>query len=266
MREQRVLRLLVTVRAYPEPSRSVIESSCTAGITSDQKWIRLFPLNSRSLVGSQKFHKYDWIEVNASRSRDPRPESYMPDPDSIKVVGKTESWKERRKLILPLAAQSIEELREQQAKTGQSLGLIRPKNILRLVIESSDDDEWREEQRAKLDQLSMLIAQPATRLQKIPHKFSYEFLCDDQRCERPHKMMAVDWEIHESWRKWSKTYGLAWEQKLRQRYEKDMISKNDTHFYVGTMFRHPNNWIIIGLFYPPTPKQTLQGALAIADN
>ncbi|MBI2867985.1 MAG: hypothetical protein HYX97_06595 [Chloroflexi bacterium] len=192
----------------------------------------------------------------------------MPDPDSMKVVGKAKGWEERRKLILPLVAQSIEELRERQVKTGQSLGVIKPKSILRLVIESSDDDEWREEQRAKLAQLPLptFVAKQPSPLQKIPHKFSYEFLCDDKKCERAHKMMVVDWEIHESWRKWSKTYGVGWEQKLRQRYENEMISKNDTYFYVGTMFRHPSNWIIIGLFYPPAPKQTLQGALAITDN
>ncbi|MBI2867615.1 MAG: hypothetical protein HYX97_04700 [Chloroflexi bacterium] len=265
MRNQNLLRVLVTVRAYPEPSRSVIESSCTAGITAGQEWIRLFPLNSRSLADSRKFQKYDWIEVSAVKSHDPRPESYVPDPDSMKVVGKAKGWEERRKLILPLQAQSIEELRERQARTRQSLGIIKPKRILRLAIEPSDD-EWREEQEAKLAQLSLFGAKAPSPLQKIPHKFSYEFLCDDTKCERAHKMMIVDWEIHESWRKWSKTYGSGWEPKLRQRYENEMISKNATYFYVGTMFRHPSNWIVIGLFYPPAPTQTLQSALAIVDN
>lgn len=27
----------------------------------------------------------------------------------------------------------------------------------------------------------------------------------------------------------------------------------DTHFYVGTVHRHPTEWIIVGLFYPPYP-------------
>jgi hypothetical protein len=30
-----------------------------------------------------------------------------------------------------------------------------------------------------------------------------------------------------------------------------MINKFDPHFYVGTVRRHPDSWIIIGLFYPP---------------
>jgi hypothetical protein len=63
--------------------------------------------------------------------------------------------------------------------------------------------------------------------------------------------MCTDWEIGESWRRWKKEYGDQWEEKFRQRYEKDMIENLDTHFFVGTLHQHPNRWIIIGLFYPP---------------
>jgi hypothetical protein len=37
-------------------------------------------------------------------------------------------------------------------------------------------------------------------------------------------------------------------------YERDMIERNDTSFFVGTVNNHPNRWIIVGLFYPPKPK------------
>ena len=30
-----------------------------------------------------------------------------------------------------------------------------------------------------------------------------------------------------------------------------MQSKYDTHFFVGTLHQHPNNWIIVGLYHPP---------------
>jgi hypothetical protein len=55
----------------------------------------------------------------------------------------------------------------------------------------------------------------------------------------------------ESYRKWRRIYKGNWEQKFRQRYETDMIEKYDTYFYVGTVHRHPQTWIICGLFYPP---------------
>ena len=44
--------------------------------------------------------------------------------------------------------------------------------------------------------------------------------------------------------------------KFRQKYETEMIQKNDTHFYVGTVAKHPHTWIIVGLFYPPRPPRS----------
>jgi hypothetical protein len=38
---------------------------------------------------------------------------------------------------------------------------------------------------------------------------------------------------------------------FRERFERDMIDRYDTHFMVGTVHKHPKNWIIVGLFYPP---------------
>jgi hypothetical protein len=57
----------------------------------------------------------------------------------------------------------------------------------------------------------------------------------------------------QSWRSWRDTYGEQWMDKFRERYEDDMIKKNDTHVYVGTVHQHPDSWIIVGLFYPPKP-------------
>jgi hypothetical protein len=57
--------------------------------------------------------------------------------------------------------------------------------------------------------------------------------------------------LGQSYRRWRREYGNSrWEEKFRERYERDMISRFDTHFYVGTMHQHPETWIIIGLFYP----------------
>ena len=61
----------------------------------------------------------------------------------------------------------------------------------------------------------------------------------------------------QSWRSWRSDYGDKWEEKFRKRYEKEMIEKYDTHFYVGTVHRHPHVWIIVGLFYPPPSSKRL---------
>ena len=36
-------KLLIVVRTYPVPSRKGVEVTCTAGITENGQWIRIFP-------------------------------------------------------------------------------------------------------------------------------------------------------------------------------------------------------------------------------
>jgi hypothetical protein len=67
-------------------------------------------------------------------------------------------------------------------------------------------------------------------------------------------MICTDWEMGQAYRAWRKEYGDDWEAKFRQRFETEMIEKNDTHFFVGTMHQNPGSWIIVGLFYPPRSK------------
>ena len=40
-------RVLITVRTYPTPAKKGVEVSCTAGVTEEGKWIRLFPIPYR---------------------------------------------------------------------------------------------------------------------------------------------------------------------------------------------------------------------------
>src|ERR1700682_1698027 len=72
-------RVLITVRTYPVPATKGVEVSCTAGVTDDGKWIRLFPLPYRLLDDENKFRKYQWINVKSAKARhDSRPESFNP--------------------------------------------------------------------------------------------------------------------------------------------------------------------------------------------
>jgi len=100
----------------------------------------------------------------------------------------------------------------------------------------------------------LFVDNPAKELEKIPFSFRYEFRCEDDGC-KGHKIICTDWEMCQSYRKWKTKYRDGWEEKFRERYESDMIQKNDTHFYVGTIHGHPHVWIIVGLFYPPRSSQ-----------
>jgi hypothetical protein len=51
-------------------------------------------------------------------------------------------------------------------------------------------------------------------------------------------------------------YISVWGTRCGEKYEQEMIEKDDTHFYVGTVHLHPQTWIIVGLFYPPRSQQS----------
>jgi len=234
--------------------------SCTAGITKDGQWIRLFPVPYRFLDQDQRFRKYQWIDLTVHKATsDPRRESYKIIGESITVLSEplptADGWKARKAVLDPLKAHCLCCLKRQRDAEGfPTLGFFRPKGIERLLIDE-DDTEWTAEQLAALRQMDLFGRAPRADLEKVPHQFRYEFHCEDEECPG-HTIICTDWEMGEAWRRWKSKYGATWEEKFRQRFEEEMINKYDTHFFVGTIHGHPQTWIIIGLFYPPKPNDT----------
>jgi len=246
-------RVLVTVKTYPTPASKGAEVSCTAGITDDRKWIRLFPIPFRFMGGDRQFSKYQWIEVAAKKSADPRKESFEVDIDTLKIVSDLLStkyaWKARKEIILPLQVTSLCYLQRTRKQTGNTLGLFKPKTIHKFVIEP-DTPDWTPAEREKLLQFSLYDEHPLKPLEKIPYKFSYRFTCEEPDCNG-HELVCVDWELGQAYRQWKQKYGDKWEWAIISRFETDMILRYKTYFFVGTVHGHPSAWIIIGLFYPP---------------
>ncbi|MFC2041168.1 hypothetical protein ACFLTY_02465 [Chloroflexota bacterium] len=246
-------RVLVTVKTYPTPAGKGAEVSCTAGITDDGKWIRLFPIPFRFMGGDKQFSKYQWIEIAAKKSSDPRKESYEVDIDTLETASaplpRKDAWEARKKIVLPLLAPSLCYLQRTRKQTMDTLGIVKPKTIHKFIIER-DTPDWTPAEREKLLQYSMYDKHPLAPLEKIPYRFSYRFTCDELHC-RGHKLVCVDWELGQAYRRWKHEYGNKWEWAINNRFETEMILKYDTYFFVGTVHGHPASWIIIGLFYPP---------------
>ena len=246
--------VLIVVRTYPTPARRGVEVSCTAAITENGEWIRLFPIPYRFLTSDRRFRKYQWIEVEMRRSSDPRPESYEINVDSIRVlmepIPTKNIWQLRKDVLFPLKAHCLCCLeRTRRAEHSPTLGLFRPRQITGFSIEK-DDPNWSPSETERLNQYSMFEGAPSSPLEKIPFKFYYSFLCEDDSCNG-HRLSCTDWELGQSYRQWRGKYGPGWEIAFRETFETQMILQNDTHFYVGTLRYHPNRWIIVGLFYPP---------------
>lgn len=257
MPPKRRVKALILVRTYPTPAKNGVEVSCTAAVTEDGQWLRLFPIPYRFLDMDKRFRKYQWIEVDVIKASDGRPESYKIDRNSISIASEVlptdGNWRERKHYVDPLKRHCMCCIKRERDSVGYpTLGIFKPKVIERLIIKSTDAN-WTNAQLDILRQNNLFETGPTQELEKVPYDFSYQYRCDHEDCNG-HAMKCTDWEMGESWRRWSREYGETWEEKFRQRYEKEMIETKDTHFYVGMIHQHPKEWIIVGLFYPMKEK------------
>jgi len=113
-------KVLLTVKAYPLPSRSYGELVCTAGVDEDGNWVRIYPV-PLAFLNSEEFKKYTWIEIDLikrEKGKDFRPESHSPanldlsDIEVVGVLGTGHEWAERRKYCLREVYTSLRKLWE----------------------------------------------------------------------------------------------------------------------------------------------------------
>ena len=259
-----VRRILVVVKTYPNPSVSYVETVCCAGVDLDTgRWVRMYPITFRRLA-DKRFRKYQVITCEVGPPRqDNRPESLRVDQDTIRLVGDPMppgpvGWR-RRMARLPPLARSLEEIQEAQRLRGSSIGMFRPKRVTALVLRKAKP--WTERKKAALRQQRLGLGEEEAAeladLEQIPWSFAYRFTCDDERCTG-HELGILDWEIGQSYRAWSRTYGDGWEAKLRQRYEIELPAA-DLHFVVGNLNARRHVFEVIGLVYPPRSKMADSG-------
>ena len=195
-----------------------------------------------------------------TKAADSRPESHRIRQATIKVkssVLTTENaWRARKDVVYPLKSESLCEIQRKRKRDGSpTLGVFKPAEIKRLVIKPTSPT-WTAEELEIMRQGDLFESEPLEELEKIPFDFSYDFRCNDDGC-RGHSMKCTDWEMGQSWRSWRTKYGESWKGAFRHKYDYEMRDKFDTHFYVGTIHRYPDSWIIVGLFYPPKITPTL---------
>lgn len=245
--------VLMIVKAYPNPEDEYGEACCTAGVDRDGNWVRIWPIPFRDLKPEQKFKKWQWITATMRRSADPRPESHELQSETI-VCGDTvdtnKAWVKRLAHLAPHFVGSVEELTQMQKSGLQTMGTIRPREVVEFVIEERDDPNWKPGQAARLSQLSLFTAAKAT-LERIPYKFSYRFICGGNDCRITHKLQILDWEVAEAYRSWRDKYGAAgWGAAMHEKFSGELLGK-DLIFNLGNYIKYPMNFGIVGLVYPP---------------
>ncbi|MEI9478349.1 MAG: hypothetical protein WCO26_17475 [Deltaproteobacteria bacterium] len=253
-------RVFILVKTYPHPSKKYQEVVCTAGVTEENQWVRLYPIDYRVLPPEQRFEKYQWIEVKLSSSgaaNDKRKESRRPDVNSIRVFGDTvpsdHGWEQRRQIVDKLPVHTLNELEQLYEPYGVSLGVVRPSEVKDLKIEETDE-EWDAKYLEQLKQLH-LFGEQRKHLRKIPYNFTYQFKCDDD--SKWHQARLLDWEMGVLWLK--EVNRLKDEKKAAESVKRKFLDEicspqKDTLFFMGTRLPF-NSWMVLGVFWPPRRHQ-----------
>ena len=262
------MKVLITVKTYPTLSRSHTELVCTAGITDDGSWVRIYPSPFRFLNNDQRYRKYQWVELDLERNpKDRRPESYRPcNIDDIRLgdfVNPGRTWAERRRLILE-AEKSVVHTKLDNVIQGAnnntfSLAIFKPAEILGFIAEDTAADwdlDKRQIAEANLAQGSLFPEMDAPDFKlmpKLPVKFSYRFRdCNGKEST----LMIEDWEIGQLyWNCLKESDKATAVSKVRQKYFEEFVGQRDVHLFLGTTRRwhgiSRNPYVIIGVFYPP---------------
>jgi len=255
------LRLLITVKAAPNPSARYGETVCVGALSVDpgrRSWIRLYPIHFRDLDDDNRFRKYDIVIVDALPAiQDKRPESWRPIVGTVRAEHHLSTGPARRGYLDPYVEDSMCRLIEQtrEASDAPSIALIRARDISGLTI--TRHPGWTPEQQAKingyLSQLDILDDHHRAPLQAPRFTGSYRYRCADPRC-RGHRQSLLDWEFVALQRRFGALTDAEAASHLRTKFLDQLCSaERDVAFYVGNQAARPQAFSIGGVYAPRRP-------------
>lgn len=245
--------ILILVKTYPSPSKKYVETSCTAGITSEGRPVRIYPIPYRLLDENSKYKKWQWVKTTLSKNlKDNRKESRKADYTNLSLGTSIPSarWDLRINWLCKFPSfKTVSDLEKARVEQGITLGIIKPETIDDLEFRPEAD--WTEEQRETLSQemeVDLFATNISTRvetvLKKVPYGFYYHFTCNGaSQC-----LKITDWEIYALY--FNTNQSANWKEKIKGKYVNE-FSKKDVYLILGNMHRFQNQWLIIGVVAAP---------------
>ena len=251
------MRILITVKAAPQPSSTYGETVCVAGLRLDlgeTGWVRLFPINFRELGQEQQFKKYQIVQLRARPTRgDPRIESWRPDLTSIQTENTLAPWSPRRPFVDPYITDSMCDVLDavRSVPPARSLAAVRPREVTRIRI--APHPGWTADEQAKIDQY---INQPDLQggdrsvLEAPAYRGWYLYRCERNRC-RGHEQGILDWEFVALQRRLRGHSDAEIRNRLRQRFLEELCAPDrDVAFYVGNQAKRQHVFSVLGVYHP----------------
>ncbi|WP_433291549.1 hypothetical protein ACQPZQ_02400 [Pseudonocardia sp. CA-142604] len=255
----RRLRVLITVKAAPNPSERYGETVCVAGFNAapdSPGWVRLYPINFRELGVDESFKKYDIVEVDAVPARqDLRHESWRPRMNTLRVTDRLENWKARKPWLDPFIEGSMCSLYQncKHSAAAKSLALVRPRKVIGLKVERHPG--WTSDQRRKIDQYitqeQLFQERDRTPLEAPRFQARYHYLCHAEAC-KGHEQGLLDWEFVAFQRHHLRHLDdEAAIVRLREQFFDMMCAhKRLPAFYVGNQAKRAHVFSVLGVYYP----------------
>lgn len=257
-------RILITVKAAPQPSAKYGDTVCVAGVrvdTDSHPWVRLYPVPFRWLDADSQFSKYDIVEVSMRRrNQDSRSESYVPDTQSIRVLQHLDGWEQRAPIINNVARTTTCRLMRDAeiSHASPSLGKVSVAELIGFTLD--EHPGWSVEEQAKIDQ-SMAAgeidvfgtaAQPA-RLRAPRLKLRYRYRCEEDRCPG-HFGQNLDWELRAFQNRFYSEPIERLKARVEDRFVETMFSSHRaTSFFLGNFEAaiKRGKFSVLGVYWPP---------------
>lgn len=261
-RQYKTARVLITVKANPQPSEKYGDTVCVAGIWLDgdeKKWIRLYPVPFRSLDELAKFKKYEIIEVPVlPNSSDFRAESYKPDNGVINKISYLEHWKDRHQYLTSFIDKwtmcGIQKA-ARESTTGSSaypsLAMIKPRVILDLEV--SPFEGWSDKQKRSVEnsyrQVDLFtMDKDPVMLEEPRFKAKFHYLCTETSCNGHHQSF-LDWEVEALARRLRTDSDDVAIDKIRKKYLDTICPpKADPYFFVGNIKASAMAFNVLGIY------------------
>jgi hypothetical protein len=266
-------RVLITVKASPQPSKQYGDTVCVAGIRIDggrSEWIRLYPLPFRWIGVEKQFKKFDLIDVEVRREvKDTRPESYRPDIDTIEVVRHLDDWKDRQPIMSKVPRTTTCDLSAAASEhhAAPSLGMISVKSLDRVRVEPfggwSEAQQERIAAAAELTPLSLFgdVEKTPRELKAPRFVVRYEYHCTAGAC-KGHVGQVLDWELTALQNRLHDESDDVVETAIEKNFHERMFaSGRQTSFFMGNFedARKRASFSVLGVYYPPEGVATSVG-------
>jgi len=266
-------RVLITVKASPQPSKQYGDTVCVAGIRIDgdrSEWIRLYPLPFRWIGVEKQFKKFDVIDLEVRReTKDTRPESYRPDIETISVVRHLDDWKDRQPIMskVPRTTTCALNAAASEHHAAPSLGMVLVKSLDRVKVEAfggwSDAQQERIAASASLTPLSLFgdVEKTPSELRAPRFIVRYDYHCTAEECPG-HVGQVLDWELTALQNRLNRDSDDVVRAAIEKNFHQRMFAPGkQTSFFMGNFedARKRASFSVLGVYYPPEGVATSVG-------